>query len=77
MTEHLSPAQIENYHAQRLAPAELFGVDDHLAECSECRRIVESALNNDAVRLYAELAAEAAIGPHLTFEQSAALGRAR
>ncbi len=72
MNEHLSPAEIENYRRQNLAPAELLGVDDHLAECTECRRGVESALNSDAVGLYAELAAEAAVGLHLTFEQSAA-----
>ncbi len=72
MTEHLLSAQIENYQRQKLTPAELLGVDDHLAECAECRRLVESALSNDAMALYAELAAEAAIGPHLAFEQGAA-----
>jgi Putative zinc-finger len=72
VTEHLSPGQIEDYRRQKIAPAELLDVDDHLAECAECRRSVESVLNNDAVGLYADLAAEAAVGPHLTFEQSAA-----
>src|SRR5262245_20689816 len=55
-----------------LAPAELLGVDDHLAECAECRRLIESTLNNDVAGLYAGLTAEAAIGPHLSFDQSAA-----
>ena len=72
MIEHISSAQIEGYQRRKLAPAELLGVDDHLAECAECRRLVESALDNDAVGLYAELAAETAVGTHPTFEQSAA-----
>jgi hypothetical protein len=72
VTEHLSSAQIENFQRQRLTPVELLGVDDHLAECAECRRLVESALNNYVAPLYAELAAEAAVERHLTFEQSAA-----
>ena len=72
MSEHLSPAQIENYHEQKLAPTELLVVDDHLAECVECRGLVESALNHGAAALYAELAAEAAVGQHLSFDQSAA-----
>ncbi len=72
VTEHLLPAQIENYGRQKLAPEELLGADDHLAGCAGCRRLVESSLDNDAVGLYAELAAEAAVGTHPTFEQSAA-----
>lgn len=72
MTEHLSLEQVVDWRRQKLAPAELIGVDDHLAECAECRRLVESALINDAEPLYADLAAEAAVGPHLTFDQSAA-----
>jgi hypothetical protein len=50
----------------------LLGVDDHLAECAECRRLIESTLNNDVAGLYADLTAEAAAGPHLNFDQSAA-----
>jgi hypothetical protein len=61
-----------NYQRRMLAPAELLGVDDHLAECVECRRLIESTLNNDVARLYADLTAEAAAGPHLTFDQNAA-----
>jgi hypothetical protein len=72
VTEHLSSAQVVNYQRRNLAPAELLGVDDHLAECEECRRLIESTLNCDVAPLYADLAAEAAVGPHLTFEQSAA-----
>jgi hypothetical protein len=72
VTKHLSAAQIVNYRRRMLAPAELLGVDDHLAECAECRRLIESTLNNDAAGLYAGLTAEAAAGPHLSFDQSAA-----
>jgi hypothetical protein len=72
VTEHLSAAQIEDWRRRRLAPKELLGADDHLAGCQECRRLVESSLNSDAVALYAELAAETAVGTHPAFEQSAA-----
>src|SRR5262249_25002787 len=53
-------------------PAELLDVDDHLAECAECRRLIESELNDDVAGLYAYLTAETGAGPHLTFDQSAA-----
>jgi hypothetical protein len=72
MSEHLSSSQVVNYCRQKLAPAELLGADDHMAECVECRRLVESRFNIDAMGLYADLAAQAAVGPHLTFDQSAA-----
>lgn len=72
MTEHLTPVQLEDWRRRRLPPEELLGADDHLAQCAECRRIIESALDNDAVALYAELATDAAVGTHLTFEQNAA-----
>jgi hypothetical protein len=70
--EHLSSAQVVNYHRRKLTPAELLGVDDHLAECRECRRLIESAPGNDAIGLYADLAEGAAVGSHLSFDQSAA-----
>jgi hypothetical protein len=72
VTKHLSSAQIVNYQRRMIAPAELLGVDDHLAECAECRGLIESTLNNDVAGLYADLTAEAAAVPHLTFDQSAA-----
>jgi predicted anti-sigma-YlaC factor YlaD len=72
VTEHISSAQIVNYQRRMLAPAELLSVDDHLAECAECRRFVASTLNNDVAGLYAGLAAEASASPHLSFDQSAA-----
>ena len=72
MTEHFTSAQIANWRRRNLAPAELLGADDHLAGCVECRRLVESALDNDAMGLYAGLAEGAAVGQHLSFDQSAA-----
>jgi predicted anti-sigma-YlaC factor YlaD len=72
VTEHFTSAQIANWRRQNLAPAELLGADDHLAGCVECRRLVESALDNDAMGLYAGLAEGAAVGQHLSFDQSAA-----
>jgi predicted anti-sigma-YlaC factor YlaD len=72
VTEHLSSAQVVNYHRRKLTPAELLGVDDHLAECRECRRVIGSAPGNDAIGLYADLAEGAAVGSHLSFDQSAA-----
>jgi Putative zinc-finger len=72
VTEHLTPVQLEDWRRRRLPPVELLGADDHLAECAECRRLVESALDNDVMALYAGLAADAAVGTHLKFEQSAA-----
>ena len=72
MKEHLSSTQVVNYHRRKLAPAELLGMDDHLAECGECRRLIESAPGNDAIGLYADLAEGAAVGSHLSFDQTAA-----
>jgi hypothetical protein len=72
VTEHLSSTQVLNYHRRKLAPAELLGVDDHLAECGECRRLIESAPGNDAIGLYVDLAEGAAVGSHLSFDQTAA-----
>jgi len=72
VTKHLSSAQVVNYHRRKLAPAELLGVDDHLAECRECRRLIESAPGNDAIGLYADLAEGAVVGSHLSFDQTAA-----
>ena len=71
MNEHLSPVVIQDYHRQKLTPADLLGVDDHLAECHECRRLVEFALKNDVLGIYSELASEAVVDQHLTFEQMA------
>jgi hypothetical protein len=55
-----------------LAPAELLGADDHLAECAECRRLVAATLDNDVAGLYAGLVVEASACHHLSFDQSAA-----
>jgi hypothetical protein len=72
VTEHLSSEHVANWRRRKLAPAELLGVDDHLAECAGCRRLVETALNNDAAPLYVDLAEGEAVGPHPSFDQSAA-----
>jgi hypothetical protein len=72
VNKHLSSAQIVNYQRRSLAPADLLGVDDHLAECLKCRRLIESTLNNEVAGLYADLTAASAAGPHLSFDQHAA-----
>jgi hypothetical protein len=46
-------------------------VDDHLAECPECRRLVESTTVNDAIGLYTILAESVGVAPHLSFDQTA------
>jgi Putative zinc-finger len=71
VTEHLTSAQVLNWRRRNLKPAELLGADDHLAGCEECRRLAESALDNDATGVYAGLADGAAVGQHLSFDQSA------
>jgi putative zinc finger protein len=61
VTEHLSPAQIEDWRRRLLAPDELLRADDHLAGCVECRQRIETALSCGAgeMALYAQLSAEA------------------
>jgi hypothetical protein len=74
LIEHLSQQQVEGYRQQRLAAAELIGVDDHLAACAACRQRLEAALPATTVSLYSDwqAAAETLPAPHLTFEQIAA-----
>jgi anti-sigma factor RsiW len=72
VTEHLSPAQLQNWRRSRLKPEELLRADDHLAQCPECRRHLETELNNSAFALYAGLAKDAPVGTHPAFEQYAA-----
>lgn len=75
MAAHLSTQQVADYRQQRLAPTALIAVDDHLADCAACRRLVEVALPGAVVALYADLQAVAATLPHaavhLSFEQIA------
>ena len=40
MSAHLSERQIEGYRRRSLRPEELLEVDDHLADCGDCRRRV-------------------------------------
>lgn len=74
LEEHLSSELMDAYRQQRLRPAELIRVDDHLAGCARCRRRLEASLPGSAVRLHTELQAVAdtlpdAAAAHLTFEQ--------
>lgn len=70
MTEHLSPYQVEDYCLQRLAPRDLLAVDDHLAECADCRLSVQSLLTISPMSLYADLAEETSGHAHLSVEQT-------
>jgi hypothetical protein len=40
VSEHLSQPQIERYRQRRLKPPELLAIDDHLAGCADCRRLL-------------------------------------
>jgi hypothetical protein len=40
MPAHLSQRQIEEYRRRALPPAELLAVDDHVAECPDCRLLL-------------------------------------
>ncbi|MBI1764662.1 MAG: hypothetical protein HYR56_24830 [Acidobacteria bacterium] len=71
MTEHLSTIQFEAYQQQRLAPAELIAVDDHLTACAACRQRLEAALPTTAIAFYSAWQAEEN-APHLSFDQLAA-----
>lgn len=59
---HPSRAVLRSYQEGRLTPNELLGVDDHLAQCAECRRSIGDA--SVAVRRFAEGLG----GDHLTYE---------
>lgn len=72
MSRHISSIQVEDYYKHRLSTAELLEVDDHLSQCVDCRRLIESRMAASAVLLYGDLASESTIDPHPTFEQSAA-----
>ena len=47
-------------------------VDDHLAHCEACRRLIEPALETRAVMLFSDLAEEVPADSHPTFDQRAA-----
>lgn len=51
MIEHLTQNQVEGFCRQKLRPAELLSVSDHMEDCEECRRLIESAMNVDAAFL--------------------------
>jgi anti-sigma factor RsiW len=60
--KHPSRAVLSSYRDGTLAPDELLAVDDHLAQCAECRRSISDA--GVAVRRFAEELG----GEHLTYE---------
>lgn len=70
--EHLTQKQIEDYSQNRLNPAELLAVSDHLAECEVCRGALEAATSGDAalIGLHSEMFADEAT-EHLTAQQAA------
>jgi hypothetical protein len=43
MADHLIPCTIEGYRLRTLTPAQLLQVDDHIARCGMCRRILREA----------------------------------
>jgi len=47
LAEHLNQNQIEGYAGRKLPAAELLSLSDHLGECMECRRQIETALGSD------------------------------
>jgi anti-sigma factor RsiW len=71
--DHLSQNQIEDYSQQRLSAAELLTASDHLGECEACRRMIQSASNEDSAffALHTQIFGEDA-GKHLTPQQTAA-----
>ena len=80
MIEHLTQNQVEDYCLQKLLPADLLSVCDHLGECDACRRRIESAINADAAFFALrsqvlgeapEIAAPAFARLHPTAEQTA------
>ena len=76
MAAHLSEEQIAHYKSRRLAPEELLWVDDHISECTDCRRRIASAAELRTAfhrkRTVDTAVHEAYIDPeaeHLTYEQ--------
>ena len=74
MIEHLSEDQVEDYCRQRLRPADLLSVADHLSECGACQGLVEHRMNGDAAffAVRSEVLGEASVRWHATPEQTAA-----
>jgi anti-sigma factor RsiW len=74
MSVHLSIEAIDRYHRRTLPPAALSAVDDHLAQCPECRaRLAREVKAAPLVRrLRQDLMAELTVEPfHLDWEQCA------
>jgi hypothetical protein len=66
--EHLTEEQFAHYQARTMAPAELLAVDDHVANCGDCRGRLYRAAQADTLlrQLKADLA------EHLEYDQVAA-----
>jgi hypothetical protein len=77
LSHHLSQVQVERYCLQILPPAELLEVSDHLEECEQCRRQVETRLDDSAFfAIRSEIFGDEAVHSlspapaHLTFEKT-------
>src|SRR6185295_1046279 len=63
MSAHLSQRQIEEYRRRALPPAELLAVDDHVAECPDCRLLLASGEPlSGAFQVWDDLAEGGAVG---------------
>ena len=75
MSQHLSTQNVDRYRKLLMSPAELLAVDDHLAECETCCRMLgdPQQLESAFSRVRSELRATAGAKPeHLSYEQMAA-----
>jgi hypothetical protein len=68
MTGHLTSQQVTAWRSGVASPEEILRLDDHLAECPECRALVASQSDNDAGLALRTLQAEFS-APHLTEAQ--------
>jgi hypothetical protein len=77
---HLTQKQLEDYSRQQLRVAELLSLSEHLGECEECRRQIESSMDGDATffalrsEVFEEpgdIASSQLVGAHLTAEEMA------
>lgn len=71
---HLSAQQIEDYCQQKVSPAEVLQIDDHLVECAPCAALVERYFDEtDGGATLLTLHAEMSAHPeHISYDQLAA-----
>lgn len=75
MSQHLSTQNVDRYRQRLMSPAELLAVDDHLASCETCCRMLDDPqlLQSAFSHVRSELRATARAKPeHLSYEQMAA-----